>query len=94
MDKIIHETSFPSPQYSTQHLLNCCRVLSRIIPYLYEQGNEEWEFQFWWTNYQRKIHDQQSKKETPITRGDLLLSCKNIHKYYIYKNNSNVIAYL
>ncbi|CAO3613816.1 unnamed protein product [Cunninghamella echinulata] len=74
MDKIIHEPSFPSPQYSTQHLLNCCRVLSRIIPYLYEQGSEEWELQFWWTNYQRKIHDQESKKETSTTRGDLLLS--------------------
>lgn len=76
MNKIIHEPTFPSPQYSTQHLLNCCRVLSRIIPYLYEQGNEEWEYQFWWSDKQQKQNDQQNTKGYSTTRGDLLISCK------------------
>ncbi|KAI8327861.1 high-temperature-induced dauer-formation protein-domain-containing protein [Chlamydoabsidia padenii] len=83
MEKLIHESKFPSPQYSTQHLLNCCRVLTRVIPYLYEQNDDEWERNFFWTprrysikNDQQQEEEESSNNEETIlpSRGELLLS--------------------
>ncbi|ORZ11143.1 high-temperature-induced dauer-formation protein-domain-containing protein [Absidia repens] len=86
MDKLIHEPSFPSPHYSTLHLLNCCRVLTRIIPFLYEQNDDEWERTFFWTRRSvtknssattaNNDHQQQANGEdaTLPSRGELLLS--------------------
>ncbi|CAO3588931.1 unnamed protein product [Absidia cylindrospora] len=86
MDKLIHEPSFPSPHYSTLHLLNCCRVLTRIIPFLYEQNDDEWERTFFWTRQSvtknsstttaNNDHQQQANGEDASlpSRGEMLLS--------------------
>ncbi|KAG0175125.1 hypothetical protein DFQ30_000608 [Apophysomyces sp. BC1015] len=50
MDEIIHASNFPSTQHSVGHLLNCCRVLTRIMPYVFENPEcAEWEDRFFWT---------------------------------------------
>ncbi|CAO3650512.1 unnamed protein product [Cunninghamella blakesleeana] len=50
INNIINATTFPSTQHSIQHLLNCLRVLSRIMPYIYESPeHSEWEDRFFWT---------------------------------------------
>ena len=46
---------FPSPENSTLHLLNCIRVLTRVMPFIFESENmEEWENEFFWTSQTRK----------------------------------------
>ncbi|KAI9303824.1 high-temperature-induced dauer-formation protein-domain-containing protein [Cunninghamella echinulata] len=50
INTIINAPTFPSTQHSTQHLLNCFRILSRIMPYIYESSeHSEWEDSFFWT---------------------------------------------
>jgi hypothetical protein len=39
-----------------RHALNCVRVLTRLLPYLYEAEHlEDWEDKFFWSTRQRKI---------------------------------------
>ena len=41
--------AFPSPQNSVAELLNCIRILSRMIPFVYElQDNHVLEHQVFW----------------------------------------------
>lgn len=45
-----HHPSFPHAEFAPEaHALNCIRVLTRILPYLYEaDGLHDWENQFFW----------------------------------------------
>ncbi|KAF3770686.1 hypothetical protein M406DRAFT_285421 [Cryphonectria parasitica EP155] len=45
-----HHPSFPDPEIAPERdALNCIRVLTRVIPYLYEADNlQEWEQRFFW----------------------------------------------
>lgn len=45
-----HHPSFPDAEFAPEtHALNCIRVLTRILPYLYEaDGLQDWEDQFFW----------------------------------------------
>ncbi|KAG8665955.1 hypothetical protein FPOAC2_11040 [Fusarium poae] len=45
-----HHPSFPDPELAPEReALNCVRVLTRILPYLYEKDSlGEWEQQFFW----------------------------------------------
>ncbi|KAL0097800.1 high-temperature-induced dauer-formation protein-domain-containing protein [Phycomyces blakesleeanus] len=50
MEAITNAPNFPSAQYSINHLLNCCRIMTRIMPYIYESPEcSEWEDSFFWT---------------------------------------------
>lgn len=47
MHSLLHTTA---PTIQTIQLLNCCRVLTRIIPFIFESSNcNEWEEKFFWT---------------------------------------------
>ncbi|KAI1108106.1 high-temperature-induced dauer-formation protein-domain-containing protein [Nemania sp. NC0429] len=45
-----HHPSFPNAEFAPEgHALNCIRILTRILPYLYEaDGLHDWENQFFW----------------------------------------------
>ncbi|KAI8071222.1 high-temperature-induced dauer-formation protein-domain-containing protein [Gongronella butleri] len=67
MHAIVHDPKFPSEEHSALHLLNCCRVLTRVLPLLFEQGDDNWEKTFFWS--------QSSSASTNLPcRGDALLS--------------------
>ncbi|KAI8089131.1 high-temperature-induced dauer-formation protein-domain-containing protein [Halteromyces radiatus] len=82
MDTCVHDFNSPSPQVSTQYLLNCCRVLTRILPFLFEQGDDDWQRTFFWTRQRlnketrQQEHDQSGDEDQPLlpSRGDVLLS--------------------
>ncbi len=45
-----HHPSFPDPEFAPEKdALNCIRVLTRILPYLYEADSlQAWENKFFW----------------------------------------------
>ncbi|KAM5453585.1 hypothetical protein MaudCBS49596_002788 [Microsporum audouinii] len=45
-----HHPSFPDPEIApAKDALNCIRILTRLLPYIYETDNlEEWEDEFFW----------------------------------------------
>lgn len=45
-----HHPSFPDPEFAPERdTLNCIRVLTRVLPYLYESDRlQEWEERFFW----------------------------------------------
>ncbi|TFB04536.1 Ubp5-interacting protein ftp105 [Trichoderma ghanense] len=51
-----HHPSFPDPEHAPERdILNCIRVLTRILPYLYEkEGLGSWEERFLWTSRKGK----------------------------------------
>ncbi|CAG8581716.1 6258_t:CDS:10 [Paraglomus occultum] len=50
MIEIVRAPDFPSPQNSTLQLLNCIRVLTRLMPFIYEDKNlDEWEERLFWS---------------------------------------------
>ncbi|ORZ19392.1 high-temperature-induced dauer-formation protein-domain-containing protein [Absidia repens] len=50
IDTIVNAPHFPSTQHPPQHLLNCFRLLTRIMPYIFESPEHaEWEDAFFWT---------------------------------------------
>ncbi|KAK0510616.1 hypothetical protein JMJ35_007048 [Cladonia borealis] len=57
--------SFPNPENAPEkHALNCMRVLTRILPFLYEADHlEEWEDKFFWAKRKRKSKGQAAKTE-------------------------------
>ncbi|OAD76099.1 hypothetical protein PHYBLDRAFT_180518 [Phycomyces blakesleeanus NRRL 1555(-)] len=86
MDEIIHAPVFPSTQHSTLRLLNCCRVLTRIMPYVFESPEcGEWETSFFWTPRSVKrlvpnTSDDQDKQEDKVRqdieppRGEVMIT--------------------
>ncbi|KAI8350341.1 high-temperature-induced dauer-formation protein-domain-containing protein [Choanephora cucurbitarum] len=63
MDRLL-QTTAPIPSIQ---LLNCCRVLTRIMPYIFESPEcAEWEHKFFWT--------PDASKTNPLPRGEHLLS--------------------
>lgn len=82
----------------TMQLLNCCRVLTRIIPFIFESPEcAEWEDKFFWTPrpldkkailpLSSTASDQ--KQAAPANhllppRGEVLMNCK--YTYTLQKN--------
>lgn len=74
-----HHPSFPDPELAPERdALNCIRVLTRILPYLYEKESlASWEERFFWGTRRKRTRkavisneilfdgDQQDKVETP-----------------------------
>ncbi|KAI9025060.1 high-temperature-induced dauer-formation protein-domain-containing protein [Phycomyces nitens] len=74
MDEIIHAQVFPSTQHSTLRLLNCCRVLTRIMPYVFESPEcGEWETSFFWTprTVKRLVSSSSQDKQEDKVRQDI-----------------------
>ena len=59
-----YNTSFPNPDSAPEkHALNCVRVLTRILPFLYEADHlEEWEEKFFWSKRRKRSPKGQSMR--------------------------------
>ncbi|OJJ48434.1 hypothetical protein ASPZODRAFT_130459 [Penicilliopsis zonata CBS 506.65] len=57
--------SFPDPQRAPDRdALNCIRILTRILPFIYEAEHlEEWEEKFFWTRRRKSAHEAQVANE-------------------------------
>ncbi|KAI9279691.1 high-temperature-induced dauer-formation protein-domain-containing protein [Umbelopsis sp. AD052] len=56
MEALIHSKDFTTNHRSTIQLLNCMRVLTRLMPYVFENPDSgEWENEFFWTPRQIEI---------------------------------------
>ncbi|CAG8556077.1 1200_t:CDS:10 [Paraglomus brasilianum] len=75
MIEIVRAPDFPSPQNSTQQLLNCIRVLTRLMPFIYEDKNlDEWEERLFWSTPMDVKDAASPPAESPKFLGELLLS--------------------
>ncbi|WEW56071.1 hypothetical protein PRK78_001506 [Emydomyces testavorans] len=56
-----HHPSFPDPQLAPpRDALNCIRVLTRLLPFIYEAEDlEEWEEKFFWARRRKKTRQAQ-----------------------------------
>ncbi|KAL1957022.1 hypothetical protein VTO42DRAFT_6399 [Malbranchea cinnamomea] len=56
-----HHPSFPDPELApARDALNCIRILTRILPYIYEAEHlEEWEEKFFWGRRRKKTRRAQ-----------------------------------
>ncbi|KAL2040539.1 hypothetical protein N7G274_006518 [Stereocaulon virgatum] len=63
--KLRHHRSFPNPETAPEkHALNCIRILTRILPFLYEADHlEVWEDEFFWAKRKRKSKGHTAKPE-------------------------------
>ncbi|KAL0139414.1 high-temperature-induced dauer-formation protein-domain-containing protein [Mucor lusitanicus] len=78
MQLLLKAQNFPSEQHSINHLLNCCRILTRLIPFVFESTDcLEWEDAFFWTPRQvekeKKNPDDKPEYDILPCRGELLL---------------------
>ncbi|PYH48850.1 Hid1 family protein [Aspergillus saccharolyticus JOP 1030-1] len=57
--------SFPDPELAPDRdALNCIRILTRLLPYIYEAEHlEEWEEQFFWARRKKKTREAQVAPE-------------------------------
>lgn len=81
MQLLLKAQNFPSEQHSINHLLNCCRILTRLIPFVFESSDcLEWEDAFFWTPRQvekeKKNPDDKPEYDILPCRGELVLDCK------------------
>lgn len=81
MSSILKSKSFPSEQHSINHLLNCCRIMTRIMPFVFESTDTlDWEDSFFWTPRQvekpTKTSDNKPEYEILPCRGEFLLTRK------------------
>lgn len=56
-----HHPSFPDPELAPpRDALNCIRVLTRLLPFIYEAENlEDWEEKFFWGRRRKKTRQAQ-----------------------------------
>ncbi|KUI71350.1 hypothetical protein VM1G_07182 [Cytospora mali] len=67
-----HHPSFPDPEIAPEHdALNCIRVLTRVLPYLYEADNlHEWEDRFFWGIRRKRTRQAALASEVLFDDGD------------------------
>ncbi len=60
-----HHASFPDPDIAPEkHALNCIRVLTRILPFLYEADHLElWEDKFFWAPRRKRSKESTARPE-------------------------------
>lgn len=65
--------SFPDPEIAPESdALNCIRVLTRVIPYLYEADHlQEWEQRFFWGKRKKKTRQAAIANEVLFDEGQL-----------------------
>ncbi|KAG0748926.1 hypothetical protein G6F62_001856 [Rhizopus arrhizus] len=55
MKTILSAKNFPSEQHSINHLLNCCRIMTRLMPFIFESTEcLQWEESFFWAPRQQE----------------------------------------
>ncbi|KAI1964000.1 hypothetical protein LOZ58_001861 [Ophidiomyces ophidiicola] len=61
LNALRHHPSFPDPELAPpRDALNCIRVLSRLLPFIYEAEHlEEWEERFFWGQRRKKTRQAQ-----------------------------------
>jgi len=61
LNELTHHPSFPDPELAPERdALNCIRVLTRVLPFVYEADNlSEWEEKFFWTARRKKSRPAQ-----------------------------------
>lgn len=71
-----HHPSFPDPELApARDALNCIRVLTRILPFLYEKDSlGSWEEQFFWGSRRRRARQPANANEVLFdeAQGDIL----------------------
>lgn len=83
MKTILEAKNFPSEQNSINHLLNCCRILTRLMPFIFESAEcQQWEESFFWTprhqEKETKTADNKPEYEVLPCRAELLLKSTSI----------------
>ncbi|RCI02716.1 hypothetical protein CU098_011078, partial [Rhizopus stolonifer] len=78
MKTILTAKNFPSEQHSINHLLNCCRIMTRLMPFIFESSEcLQWEESFFWSPRQQekevKTADNKPEYETLPCRAESLL---------------------
>ncbi|KAL8941310.1 MAG: hypothetical protein Q9216_002329 [Gyalolechia sp. 2 TL-2023] len=60
-----HLPAFPDPELApAKEALNCVRVITRILPFIYESDHlESWEDKFFWQRRRRKLDNGSNKAE-------------------------------
>lgn len=67
-----HHPSFPDPEIAPERdALNCIRVLTRVIPFLYEaDGLQEWEKRFFWGVRRKRTREARIANEVLFDEGE------------------------
>lgn len=62
--------SFPDPELAPEHhALNCVRILTRILPFVYEvEELEEWETRIFWEKLKKKTREAELRTEVLFDR--------------------------
>ncbi|CAG8593787.1 3735_t:CDS:10 [Funneliformis mosseae] len=72
--RIMRAPDFPSTQNSTLQLLNCIRILTRLIPFIFESEEMgDWEEKFFWTPQHKKVkknHKTETSENLPQMRNE------------------------
>jgi hypothetical protein len=60
-----HHPSFPDPEFAPERdALNCVRVLTRVLPYVYEKETlKDWEERFFWGRRQKRTRNSALQAE-------------------------------
>lgn len=66
-----HHPSFPDPEFAPERdALNCIRVLTRVLPYLYEKESlQEWEERFFWGRRRKRTRTSAIANEILFDEG-------------------------
>lgn len=105
MEALINSKDFATNHRSNIQLLNCMRVLTRLMPYVFENPDSgEWENEFFWTPQQIEIPPSVTTNlegqvqtafgeqvSTTITMRSSLTQCEidSSHSQWIRKYSSN-----
>ncbi|KAG8159265.1 hypothetical protein KVR01_010926 [Diaporthe batatas] len=67
-----HHPSFPDPEIAPERdALNCIRVLTRVLPYIYEADNlHEWEDRFFWGIRRKRTRESAIASEVLFDDGE------------------------
>ena len=81
--------SFPNPETAPEkHALNCIRVLTRILPFLYETDQlEVWEDNLFWAKRKRKPKGQATKPEVLFDESQKEEEPKVEHEHERYEDD-------
>ncbi|RUP45654.1 high-temperature-induced dauer-formation protein-domain-containing protein [Jimgerdemannia flammicorona] len=64
---LLYDPAFPSSSTATLQVLNCVRVLTRLIPFIYENEElVEWEDRLFWTADESSVEDREDAKEAVL----------------------------
>ncbi|KAK4219322.1 high-temperature-induced dauer-formation protein-domain-containing protein [Rhypophila decipiens] len=66
-----HHPSFPDAEFAPElHALNCIRVLTRVLPFLYEKESlQEWEERFFWGHRRKRTRTAAIASEVLFDEG-------------------------